>query len=139
MPAQPWASDFDKLKRDLTQRLDRLDTATQQTARSSSGGDPTRKIQELERMVTELERKIADFDRRLVSDIQAINRTFTSAHTSDQRITGRLDAVERRVQTTIDETNRTFTSAHSADERFTTRLDALDRRLTTAERTASRR
>jgi hypothetical protein len=86
------------------------------------------------RQTTAIERRLETLERRVQTTIDETNRTFNSAHSSDQRTTTRIDALERRLQTTIDQTNRTFESAHTEDGRMATRLDAIERRLTALER-----
>ncbi len=119
MATNAWAGDLDKLKRELTTKIDRLTTDLSNATRSAGrGADPA-----------ELARRLEALERRVQTTIDQTNRTFTSAHSSDERMEARLTAVERRLQTTIDQTNRTFTSAHSEDDRINTRLSQLESRL----------
>lgn len=119
MPTQAWAGDLEKLKRELTTKIDRVSTEVTNATRSAGrGADPA-----------ELARRLDALERRVQTTIDQTNRTFNSAHSSDERIESRLTAVERRLQTTIDQTNRTFTSAHAEDDRMTTRISQLEARL----------
>ncbi len=125
MATNAWASDLERLKKELLQRIDRAASDAQNaSSRSNQNTDLTRRVDTLE--------------RRVQTTIDQTNRTFTSAHTSDTQMTTRVTQIERRLQTTIDQINRTFTSSHTADGQMTTRLDQLERRVAELARAAER-
>jgi polyhydroxyalkanoate synthesis regulator phasin len=125
MATNPWASDLDRLKRELLQKMERTAADAQNAAaRNNQNSDLTRRLDALE--------------RRVQTTVDQTNRTFSSAHTSDTQMTTRITQLERRLQTTIDQINRTVTDAHSADTQMGSRLDQLERRVADLARAAER-
>ena len=125
MPSNPWATDLERVKRELSTRIDRLST-DHDNAQRNRGPDP------------ETTRRLDAVERRAQTTIDQTNRTLSNAHAEDERLGTRIDSVERRVQTTVDQTNRTFGSAHTETERLSGRLDQLERRIAELARNVER-
>ena len=70
MPSQPWASDLERLRRDLTQRLDRMETSATAASRDAARDDPSRRLQDLDRRTADLQTRLTALER-IVNQIKS--------------------------------------------------------------------
>jgi polyhydroxyalkanoate synthesis regulator phasin len=120
-PNTPTTADLEKLKRELTQAMAKLEQSLtrQQT---TSGSSQTGAIVELKRQSTALE-------QRQNKIVDQINTTLQHARSFDDKLSSRIDALEQRVNKIVDQINTTLQHARGFDDKLSTRIDALERRV----------
>lgn len=83
------AADLERLKRELTQRINHVE---QHATRTASTGNSSQN-----NAMTALTRRVDQLEQRLQRTIEQVNTTLTNARQFDDRLGGRIDALERRI------------------------------------------
>lgn len=94
MPASPWNADLDRMKKELSTRLDKVETAVSK----NDGADTAKSVTLMQRQLAELKNDSESTEKRITVDMKQISSIFATAKNEIDKLQAQVNDLKSKVE-----------------------------------------